>query len=617
MTLLQDIAAWLWRLLPANPIVVRVVSTGGKRTRHLHARWLYLVVLFVVMLVVGGNGALNAGTNSLADLAKKSTRTFMFVSFVQLFLMSFIAPIFMAGAITQEKDSNTFHILLTTPLSTGQIVLGSLFSRLFFVLVLLLSGLPIFCITMIYGGVTLGAVLQSFGLAACTALVTGALAIMISFMKVGTRRTIFSFFLGVAVYLLVVGVLGWSGYTALSQAPLAPGASLRMSYLAPLHPFLALLVVTGKTPAPAAGDVAGLTWPAGWLMAYPQYGYMVIMTLASIVMVTVSIFFVRSSQKEGEATLLNRVRAFFTRRDAVESKTQTPRRVWNNPIAWREAKTKASASGRSMLRWAFAAAGLIGGFVLLLAHENGWWGFVATKPQEARYWLTGIVWIEMAVLLIIITNAAATALTREKESATMELLLTTRLTSKYIVAGILRGLVSFILPLIAVPTVTLLLFAIADLRRASDQAVITPEAFLLAPLLLLSFCALAAMIGLHLSLHSKKTVQAVMISTVIVLAGAGLLSLCGFAVSSGGGADGFIGAAIRPLMPFTGISTLIDYESVFDLRNGTPSAGARTSVRLVRAVSTLLAVVVYCAATWSVYTTLVRNFDMTVRRQSA
>ena len=100
MGLLRDIGLWLWRLLPANPILVRVVSGGGKRTRHLWARCLYLAILFVVMIIMG-TGLLSGG--SLASLAKKSTQTFMAVSLVQLFLMAFIAPVFTAAAITPSK----------------------------------------------------------------------------------------------------------------------------------------------------------------------------------------------------------------------------------------------------------------------------------------------------------------------------------------------------------------------------------------------------------------------------------------------------------------------------------------------------------------------------------
>ena len=42
----------------------------------------------------------------------------------------------LAGAIAQESNPRTWDILLTTPLSSMQMVLGNIFGRLFFVLAL-------------------------------------------------------------------------------------------------------------------------------------------------------------------------------------------------------------------------------------------------------------------------------------------------------------------------------------------------------------------------------------------------------------------------------------------------------------------------------------------------
>jgi len=612
MGILRDIGLWLWRLLPANPILVRVVSAGGKRTRHLWARVVYLVALFVVMLVVTSN--LLGPSQSLADLAKQSTQTFMYVSLVQLFLMSFIAPVFTAGAITQEKDANTFHILLTTPLTNGQIVLGSLFSRIYFIWVLLLAGLPIFCITMLYGGVTTAEVFQSVALAACTGLVTGSLAIMISVVKIRTRRTIFSFFLGVAVYILALGAYGLSPYGSLAEAPFEPGQSWRMSWVAPIHPFLALFVVTGQTPAPPLSHVTHYGWPWGWLLAYPQYGYLAVTTVASVVMILMSLFFVRRGAKEGEVTMWGRLRGALTRSDPGGERRQKPRRVWKNPIAWREASTRASAAGRSGMRWLFIVGGVLAGIILLMAHENGWGALDPNKPAQTRAWLYAMTWIELAVILLVVTNTAATTLTREKETLTIELLLSTPLTSKYIIAGMLRGLVSFVIPLIGVPTVTLLLFVIADFWHKAGKTVTTPEALFMVPLLMTGFSAVAAMVGLQFSLLSRKTVQAVMISTAIVMGGSGLLAGCALALLQGGA---IISAIVLPFTPFHAVQSLIDYQVVFENETGTPGASALVTARVVRLITSLMAVAVYAVITYSLYNNMVRNFDMTVRRQSA
>lgn len=123
---MQAIALYFWRLIPANPILVRVVESGGKRRRDVFFRCGYLGLLIAVVLfsLANSNGA--GGGKDLSALAKTSSGIFQSMSYLQLGLVALLAPIFTAGAITQEKDSQTYDILLCTPLTNGQIVLGSL-----------------------------------------------------------------------------------------------------------------------------------------------------------------------------------------------------------------------------------------------------------------------------------------------------------------------------------------------------------------------------------------------------------------------------------------------------------------------------------------------------------
>ena len=242
------------------------------------------------------------------------------------------------------------------------------------------------------------------------------------------------------------------------------------------------------------------------------------------------------------------------------ARSRKPRTVWSNPIAWREAKTKASAARASLLRYGFIAAGLVGAVVLVYrfsqvddAGRVGRAGRLRRRPSQqltigrdtyqvppfdattatstrsrmrsptrdnpgqtktepfdlgttsaapmevvgdvarraqaqglgpasvgrsprstlrpirrvleaddARKYLLGVTVIEFAIILLIVTNAAASTVTREKEDGTLDLLLSSPITSRYYIWGKLRGLVSFVLPLVAVPVASVLMFVIYD-----------------------------------------------------------------------------------------------------------------------------------------------------------
>src|SRR3954454_11533035 len=235
------ISDYAWRLVPANPILLRVVEAGGRRRRDLFIRCAYLglLVFVVITSLISGQGQISSGA-SLNDLAKMSDKIFHNMSYLQLGLVALLAPIFTAGAITQEKDSQTYDILLSTPLTNGQIVLGSLLSRLFFVIALLISGIPIFSITQIFGGVAIRSIVMSFAIAAATTFVTGSLARAIATFKVGPRRTIFSFYLFIVIF-LVGGIL--LDKIDFFHFTLTDGSRSSTSWLTGIHPFLALEVI--------------------------------------------------------------------------------------------------------------------------------------------------------------------------------------------------------------------------------------------------------------------------------------------------------------------------------------------------------------------------------------
>ncbi len=597
----QRLWLWFWHLLPANPILVRVVHGASRRVRHLWLRFAYLATLLLVVMV-SLIMSMSAQSASLAELAKAASQTFKWASMTQLALMCFLAPVFTASAITQERDAQTFNVLLSTPLSSAQIVFGSLISRLYFVIMLLVAGLPIFLITMIYGGVTTSQIFKSFAISGSTAVLTGALAIFVAMTSIGTRRTIFSFYLLIALYLLSVYLLGGLEATWVSEAP-ANIFGKKMSWLTPLHPFLALDVALNRIPAPPESRLMHHTGFVRYALAYPWAFYVIWTTLLAFLLTVASIFFVRRGAKTGEQTLMSRVFGRFRKRS--DCLTRPPRPVWSNPVAWREAKTRTMTGG--LFRWATIAAGCTGSIVVFLLGMRG-----TLSPDEVPRWLAGLTVIQVGIVFLISTNTAATSMTKEKESLTMDMLLTTPLTSKYILWGKLRGLVQFALPLLAVPVVTLLLFgAYGTLHERSGPPVWIETGVELGVLLVL-YTGLVCVMGLRVSLTSRTSMSAVMYSIGLLIVLVGILTAGGMAFVEA--ARGEFGAFVAPFTPFTLINYIVDPSALFASKNEFMNGAA--AARTAAAVGSVVAALLYAMILWRSYAYLVRDFDMTMRKQS-
>ena len=77
---------------------------------------------------------------------------------------------------------------------------------------------------------------------------------------------------------------------------------------------------------------------------------------------------------------------------------------------------------------------------------------------------------------------------------------------------------------------------------------------------------------------------------------------------------GEAGAFVAPFTPFTSVKFLVHPQALFDTAKEF-SEGAATA-RAVAIFSCILSVALYSVVVWRAYGSLVRNFDMTLRKQS-
>jgi ABC-type Na+ efflux pump permease subunit len=249
-------------------------------------------------------------------------------------------------------------------------------------------------------------------------------------------------------------------------------------------------------------------------------------------------------------------------------------------------------------------------------------------PEDFRLMVIATVLTELIVITLIAINSAATAISREREDGTLDLLLTTPITPKDYLGGKLRGLVLFLLPLIAVPSVTLLVASgyvwaggfgrsggVEVQGMIGSQVVqlpaVLPEAGLVFPVVAVPFIAFCVMIGLQWSLKSKGTLGAVVATVAVVGVVGAVVGGCGWQAAR---SIPFLGPALAAMNPVTTLYALVEPSVAFEGPLDSGGADGLTSVRTSLAIGAVAGLGVYLAIILALRASMVRTFDMTTRK---
>ena len=609
---------WLLRLLPTNPICMRLVQGGSRRPRHLWIRSGYLGLMIFVLLAA--MLPLGAG-QSVREIATRGAQIFTLISYLQVGLICLLTPIFMAGAISQEANPRTWDIMLTTPLGNLQIVLGNLFGRLFFVLALLFSTLPLFAVTQYFGGVPGESIFASYAIAGSSSLLVAAIAVTLSVNRTAGRRAVFWFYTAVVMYLFIT----YAGDLRLRE--LAPGAIREKltTFFTPLNPFLALeVLLKSNIYVPHDMTGAGASWITRMWLSRPITTFCWLCVVLSGVLIAYSTLQVRLVGSATGSIPWHRRLLGLGARGAVE---RPARPVGHNPIAWRESAARGKTLAAIVARWGFVALGIGVGLTLIaLYHFGGFHGTVQEQLENLQLAIVTVLAAEVLVIVLVALNTSATAVSREREDGTLDLILATPIQPGPYLVGKLRGLIQYLLPLILVPTVTMLMLAVYVLARGFGREVmltnvplpgttntlaeiplVLPEGAITLPLVLIPFVAVCVMVGLHWSIKSKGTIGSVIAAVMVVGVLAGVLGLCGLA--AGKQMPG-IGAVVTSLSPLNLLIAIVKPALMIpkSLTND-PDTG-----RIALFVGAAVAAVAYGFGVYLMHKMMKRSFMMTVRR---
>ncbi len=596
---------WFLRFSILNPICIRLVGSASRRRRDAYIRSGFIAILAAV-LFFGLLAITSGGRFSLRELAAGSASVFSFLAVIELLLICVLTPIFMAGAISKEANPRTWDIVLTTPMSPLQIVLGNLFGRLFFIFALLLGALPIMIVTQFFGGVPLQTILLTQVVAIALALIVATIAIVLSVTRIAGQKAAVTFFIITVLYVFLTYAIDTT-----IRTPVITGASATWTtVVTPLNPFLvleALLQPSGYV----IPESSSLPWPLGWLVTHPVSGWVWIACCLTLIGVTWSSLQVR---KLGDRPVKKPfMKKFFDQ----EQLDREPHTVSGNPIAWRERVTRHRNLGSLVGRWGFVSLFGLTSLILTI--------FFLTSTIRGETLRDVSLYLILGEILIVIFTSitlSASAIAKEREDGSLDLLLTTSMTPRTYLGGKIKGLVLHVLPMALVPCCTMILMGLLvlikpDVATVSDlwnstggstaampMALFVPA--LLFPFLFIPYIAFCMSIGLLWSMRSRGTIGAMVTTLIVVIVLTGGVSICVIPIQQ----IELLGIGCSALSPI--LTIFVTLTPATTIPNDL--AGNLTKANVTIGVALIVSGFIWSVVTLGLLRSMASSFVVTVRR---
>ncbi len=168
-----------------NPIYDRERKSGSRSVRFPA-----VLTTFNIFLASAALAAMWVTIHRVSETGELRYSVFLSM-FSRLAWLEFAAsavmmPAITSGCITGEREKKTLELVLTTRMTPAEIILGKLLSALSGVVVLLLTGTPVFAAVLLFGGVRPRDLALLYLLILLTACFTGSIGM---FFSAVSRRT--------------------------------------------------------------------------------------------------------------------------------------------------------------------------------------------------------------------------------------------------------------------------------------------------------------------------------------------------------------------------------------------------------------------------------------------
>lgn len=450
-----------------GPVFTREAVVAPRRRKLYVFRTVYAISLLLLMCTAWLILVRTQVIRNLGDMARFGAILFQILAPLQLVLILFMAAVQTASSIAIEKDKQTLILLLMTRLSSSELVLGKLFASLLGIWVMLMTAVPIFMLIVLFGGTSFDQVGWTFAVTVVTAFASGSLGSTIALWREKTFQTLalvalsILFWIGGAEAIAAWGgsIAGFSAtQIATSLNPLrailiASSPSVVSEWFAGVLPFLCVMGSVG-----CLLNILAISCVRRWNPSRDiRVGQSAQGEEASIFSTTNGNDAVQDTADVGDGVRAMTQRDESTRQTHVDARVRTAdqksRKVWDNPVLWRECCTW--AYGRKILfirlaYWLLAAAVF---YVLFNMVQTG---SIMRRGSESAVAIPAAAWALapfMLLSLVIVNALGVTSMTNERDGRSLDLLLVTDLSPREFLFGKLGGVLyvtfdAIILPLI-------------------------------------------------------------------------------------------------------------------------------------------------------------------------
>jgi len=189
----------------SNPLLIKELRGRMRGARAFVVLTVYLLLLSCFTSLIYYAYTANArGPGGGLEMAYLGKVLFASVVMIEIFMVTFITPAFTAGAISGERERQTYELLRTTLLSARKLVFGKLSSALTYMLLLILAAVPMESLAFVLGGVVIEELAVALIVLLVTALAFAAIGLLFSaFLRTTLASTVLSY---ITALMLTIGL---------------------------------------------------------------------------------------------------------------------------------------------------------------------------------------------------------------------------------------------------------------------------------------------------------------------------------------------------------------------------------------------------------------------------